>query len=683
MKNFKHRQTIHKLESLNSFKTLKQIKTNSKITSTNNLAFIRRNSLFNSFGKNQGDFISTRLRHLPKNLKSNKNDINSKEIKKLPPLKLIEKHARDKIKKEYITPFITRLINTNIDSYKLKKDEDKPIFYNLFKINEIIYNKRSKFNINFLETNIFLSENEYLIKSFKKNEIRIILRYLLGYIFIKDENSQSLIDKYNHKKKNVYDEFFEFIKNNYTSNDSEDKTNNIQDSQRISEESMIITKNLLILSTNSERDKINYPFLKSSNYFLIKDMPKTMVPNSIPNYYYNDNMIRMIIKKFAFYKKYSINYDLLKNANKKNFFDVVGNEMNSSYITSSRSLSIIDKISDDSNSKDQGILKKNTHNGILRNNKDKYINTHNNEIESIQKLIKNLDKKKEEKKVHFEKKEDYSKQKKHITIKKKKIIRQAYEDYEINQTDNFCISKMDKSNILKLLSKEMFNLTDIKLRNKTRHKTRLYIKPDRKLENIKTLSNEKFKRKNRFFLTHTNHNFFINNEFSDFNQNRNKLFETYKKNILENGLNTLNSNKTNNNKNIKLKVFNNLVKQKKIRFSIKPKINIIKFKETSLFISRIYNSVKEKSNTKTLIKEIIINYQKNKNKNDRKTNSLNYPDIYKFGINNFTDIKRIKINKKNKNITKNFRKDYITSTKLKLRDSFNIADIFRHKKIKI
>ena len=131
-----------------------------------------------------------------------------------------------------------------------------------------------------------------------------------------------------------------------------------------------------------------------------------------------------------------------------------------------------------------------------------------------------------------------------------------------------------------------------------------------------------FKRKNRFFLTHTNPNNFINKEKAFYNKNRYNLFQSYNKNIFKNQFNLSNSNNMNNNKNSKFKVYNDLVRQKKIRFSIIPKIKIIKFKNTSQFISKINNSVKEKIDSKTLIKEIIINYQKNLN--ERKTNALFY-----------------------------------------------------------
>ena len=94
--------------------------------------------------------------------------------------------------------------------------------------------------------------------------------------------------------------------------------------------------------------------------------------------------------------------------------------------------------------------------------------------------------------------------KKHITIKKKKKIKKPYEFYEIIQCDDFYINKTEKSKTLKLISDEMFNLTSVKTRIKRKHTTRVYFKPDLKMNNNKALSNDKFIRKNRYFKTNAN-----------------------------------------------------------------------------------------------------------------------------------------------------------------------------------
>ena len=131
-KKDKIKQPIQKFDSFNSFKTLKQGKTNAHGISTTSLVFVRRNSLFHSNVQSQGGFISTRPRNNPKNIESKEKDRKLKELKVLKPMKLLKKYALDKIKKDYITPYINRLIKPTNNIYKPKKDEEKPIYYKLF-----------------------------------------------------------------------------------------------------------------------------------------------------------------------------------------------------------------------------------------------------------------------------------------------------------------------------------------------------------------------------------------------------------------------------------------------------------------------------------------------------------------------------------------------------------------------
>ena len=158
--------------------------------------------------------------------------------------------------------------------------------------------------------------------------------------------------------------------------------------------------------------------------------------------------------------------------------------------------------------------------------------------------------------------------------------------------------------------------------------------------------------------------------------------KTYKINFFQNEFNSFNLKRTNNDehKNIKMKIFNGLIKQKKISFSIIAKLNIIKFKkfkETSNFISKINKSIKEKLNTKKLIKAIIINYHKENN--ERKINSLNFPKINKFTANTISNLKtkNIKFNK-NKNEIMNYRNIGLTTKKTIFKNSLKMSDTFKH-----
>ena len=240
---------------------------------------------------------------------------------------------------------------------------------------------------------------------------------------------------------------------------------------------------------------------------------------------------------------------------------------------------------------------------------------------------------------------------------------------------------------MQVINNEILNSTYDKQRNKRKHKTRfLTKKQNRNIENMKTFSNnnETLRRKNRFFLTtHANQNFFVNKEFPFFNNSRNKILSIYKRNILMNEFNTFHLKDINNSNNKKYKIYNSLdlVKQKKISFHIFPKINALKFKETSQFLNRINNSFKEKNVNKKLLKEIIINYQKNHN--ERKINSLYFPEIYNFNINTISHIKRTKYDKRNVNKSMN-NNIIFTSKGANVTDIFKIEKIIKqYKKIKI
>lgn len=143
--------------------------------------------------------------------------------------------------------------------------------------------------------------------------------------------------------------------------------------------------------------------------------------------------------------------------------------------------------------------------------------------------------------------------------------------------------------------------------------------------------------------------------------------------------NTFNLKEINNNNNKKYKIYNTLelVKQKKISFHIFPKLNVLKFKDTSQFLNKINNSFKEKNSNIKLLKEIIINYQKNHNK--RKINSLYFPEIYNFSINTISNIKKTKYDKRNEN--KSINNNIISTSKgSNYKDIFKIEKIIKHKK---
>ena len=672
----KNKMPIKKLDSFKSFIILKEVKSKKKLSTTNERSNFKRLSVFAN--KNKGDFIGTRQKYIPKNSQQNESIIAKR--KKVPSMKILEKYARYKFKKDYINPFIDRLIIANNNPYKTIKNEDKPTYYNLYKVNDICNNKKSRLNLNFIENSIFLSEKEYLIKLFHKDEYRIVMRYLLGYIFFNNEYSKALDNKYNHRKRFVYNEFMNYINNNYTLIQKENENNEQPTINKQELNFFLFNENLIKLSLDAERDKRDYPLFKSSNYFLIKDMPNKMVPNAIPNYYFNGNIIHILLKKYSFYKKFNVEVELIKNFNKNNNCQIEKENGNISYIEPNKEFNVGDNLSNNSKDLEEKNQNKNITKKVIFGNDDiNDINKRQNILSDIKKLLKNLKLKDEEKNERFDKKAISIRPKKHITIKKKKKIKQPYEFYEIIHNDDFYINRTEKSKVLKLISDEMFNLTSLDSRNIRKHTTRVHFKPNLNIDNLKTLNNDKFIRKNRYFKTNINLNNNFNDDYRNFNRSRNNRMKTYKINFFQNEFNSFNLKRTNNDehKNIKMKIFNGLIKQKKISFSIIAKLNIIKFKETSNFISKINKSIKEKLNTKKLIKAIIINYHKENN--ERKINSLSFPKINKFTANTISNLKtkNIKFNK-NKNDIMNYRNIGLTAKKTIFKNSLKMSDTFKH-----
>ena len=680
LKNSPHSKQFAKL---NSYIPIKKIQENKKQTQKKNIdIFSRRNSLFN-FDRLRRDLTNKRTKNIPKiELLKGEIVIEPEKNRKIQSINSIVKYALDKIKKDYISPYIDRLIKPEDRINKTIKNEDKPIYYNLYKINEILLNKKSRLNLNFLENNYFLNNNEYLIKAFGRDEFRIVMRYLLGYIYINDTSSKGLTNKNYHKKKIVLNEFNYYILNNYkiieTEKDAID--GNIPTTGRKGID-LALLDNLLNLELNAEINKFDYPFLKwPNNHFLIKDMPKELIPNSIPNYYFDGNSIFVLLRGYHIYRKFNIDINSMNKIHLNIFFDKINEDMNTNYLVKSRIFNVVDNLSESSSD----LEPKHTNNDIFTSafkNSYKIKNfKHNTEIHPVEKLIKKLDDRKKEKKVSFILKEKLNKRKRHHTIRKKKKIREPYEDYEIIHQDDFYIDKTEKSSVLKTFNKEMFKLTSLKLRKGQKYKTRLHIKPKFNIiDNIKTLTSDKFIRKHRYFNTNVDKNNVFNNNYFKSNKN---VSHFYKKYLFQYEFNTFNSRLFNNNNkninNIKFKMFNNLDKQKKISFSIFSKKKV-KFQDSSKFISNINNSIKDQLKTKNFIKGIIINYQKNHY--EKKLKSLEFPELNKSNNDN-NSIPKINKSRKNRNKTKQYKKANLTEKQSIIKDSFRIEDIFKHKVLK-
>ena len=228
------------------------------------------------------------------------NDITSKifEYKLQFTFKMIVQYARVKIKKQYITPYITKIMESK--RFNIMKDEEKPIYFCLYKINDIFLNKKTRLSVNFYECNLFYDENEYLMRFFRRYEYNVMMRYLLAFVYDKDSYSHCSKEEYRHKNKNVIKKFQYMVNNNYIY-DNDLKNINFEKffqmnlnrksfpnprksiNQKISP-FFLKRKNLLFLyeyeTSNKNKIRENL-FRKIPKYYFIKDLPIEKVPNCI------------------------------------------------------------------------------------------------------------------------------------------------------------------------------------------------------------------------------------------------------------------------------------------------------------------------------------------------------------------------------------------------------------------
>ena len=139
--------------------------------------------------KKEVKLIENKPKDIRESIKSINNNISSKifDYKIKYKFNAIVQYARDKIKKQYRSPYITKLIENK--KFNIMREEEKPIYYCLYKVNDIFLHKKSRFSVNFYECEIFYDENDYLIRCFKNNEYITMMRYQLTYAYDKDSYS--------------------------------------------------------------------------------------------------------------------------------------------------------------------------------------------------------------------------------------------------------------------------------------------------------------------------------------------------------------------------------------------------------------------------------------------------------------------------------------------------------------
>jgi hypothetical protein len=341
-----------------------------------------------------------------------KNGIASKlfEYKIQYSFKVIVQYAREKIKKQYKSPYILKLVFNKKNN--ILKDDEKPIYYFLYKINDIFLNKKSRLSVNFFECNILYNENEFFIKYFKRFEYNVMMRYLLAFVYDKDIYAHYSKEEYRNKNKSVFRKFQYMVNNNYVYDNYDNELENISSekwfknrrrnfptfkssiNQKISP-FFLKRKNLLYLYEyeTSYKNKIREDlFSKVPKYYFIKDVPSQKVPNCVQNFYSLGYFMNSLLKKYLFYKKYStykeekpkemkskhnldINNESLDDLNPKNKKEISDSEKTSSSLSESHSQKFLNEIDFSSSSSriilNQNTNKKNNKRASVLNNKDK------------------------------------------------------------------------------------------------------------------------------------------------------------------------------------------------------------------------------------------------------------------------------------------------------------------------
>ena len=230
----------------------------------------------------------------------------------------MKKKIKDISKKyldKYINPYMDHLYKEENFFAGFIKNK-KPTYYNYYQTNYILDKKRCSLYTNFKDHKLFLDNQEFLFKYFIKREIKVYLYYMLYFIYEKDHYVKSnKLYCLNKDKNHIKEEYNEIIIKNifgakkliFTKNIEKipffynKKNNNIDpkfyDKKNLRKQTKIfVPKYYLNIK----------PIITDINYLYIKDLPKSKIPNIIPNYYPNNLNILYIIKDLILKDKFSI-----------------------------------------------------------------------------------------------------------------------------------------------------------------------------------------------------------------------------------------------------------------------------------------------------------------------------------------------------------------------------------------
>lgn len=211
----------------------------------------------------------------------------------------IRKQVNQRLKNKYKSPYMLHLIEKGY--YDLFKKSDYPKYYNFYMINYLIQNKRCKLTLRYYDNLSFYNHQEYLIRFFNRNEIFIIMNYILHFIYNKDIHS---IIKTTTKKKIISDEeienmFNNLIKSNY----------NFFGTMEVFEDIAVYYRNAVMNNSNLSHmffnlDNVRPIFGEEIHYLYAKDVPVLQFPNSYPNFFPLEGVMLNYIKKFIKLRKF-------------------------------------------------------------------------------------------------------------------------------------------------------------------------------------------------------------------------------------------------------------------------------------------------------------------------------------------------------------------------------------------
>ena len=195
-----------------------------------------------------------------------------------------------------------------------------------------------RLSLNYNENLLFYNEQEYLMKYFGKNEQYIIMHYLLYKVYNLDRTVRADNPKKIMTDKQIKEMFKQIVKKNYQFDGNMEILDNIGVYFRMSFSNS--GKIILFLETLQPVIK------KSINFFYVKDIPKQLISNCMPNLFpilkkkYNYLSVFLRLRKYnrskknRFYEEekalreieYNLKYSKLIKNKKNNMNNITRNE---------------------------------------------------------------------------------------------------------------------------------------------------------------------------------------------------------------------------------------------------------------------------------------------------------------------------------------------------------------------